>query len=1347
MLNCSYMKHFMRSIIFLLLLCGSSWAATSTLNSSGSWSTATNWTPSGVPGSTSDAVVNATKYTIVSTDVGSIKTLTLGNSSGGGAINMNASGILKISNGINVCLVVGGPGVADSDVPPYPSYYSHVDGDFSTTGDMVIGTNSLSGQAFFNKGNLSVGGSLRVGAQTAGLSQFKINGAGSGVSSLGANQLEVGNKGKLTFDYLNGTGVLPISVINQVTLSSGSTLVITNATALQGGTYTLINGGSISGTFSTTDISGLPSYMSAQIQYDTANGDVNLVVNNSVTEFDNNSGDGIWSTQDNWYPFYPDGTSFGRLLASVQVTSPVEMGYLEIGTTERNVALNMYSEAGSLTLNRPIISLIVGAANNRGGGASYPGGIGYPNYYSHATGTLTTVGDMILGANSGKVEAQFSSGLIQVGGTLRLGSYQNSGAAIFEIRGGGGTIGAHDLEVGNAGKLVFDYIGGAALKTINVTGQTLIGSSAKLVIKNTSANPAAINPTTYDLIQADSIVGTFLQVEFSGFPSSVVPRIAYSDKKIQLVVESTSGGPVLDAGTSRLRGYSRVAPLGVAGYSFGSTADGEDVYYSDYSVGTITRVSGGVSTTLKTDLTGIYGLAVKGNKMYYGREFDSDYGTAKIFVMTKNGSSWGDPVEVVGGLTRPRQIFVESSGTLLLAVEALVQGQGGAIVRINPTTGITTPLVTSLLAPQSAVSDASGNLYFNEYGNTTADGTPTQAGKLWKIDAGTATKIQLLEGRRLRGLALVPGSPDQLVQLSESNNEDQGSSSTTTILTTDGMLLRTIEGVDYPQFTGVTASGNVVTTCPRDEALLSILPNNSSGSDSAFVLRSGVDCFASVRGLAYQGSGSGRFPVTLTGMGDGPLTFYVSPNGNGKFAGWIRMTKARWPNVSTSELVSHPGYYALPEPGIQTSGNVDRIQIFPHRSRNVSRWPMTNVGTAQEAPQAGFSEAPDAYLAYIEISGLAAAAPTISWDGGGAANTAWSTVANWSGDVLPGSGDDVLVIGGVQVTTSVGPVGNVVVGNASGNGSLNMISPGSLSATSLTIGAANNAGGGTGYPNYFYGNGGNITTTGDFVIGANGAKIDGSYTWGDITVGGALKIGAGYSDPGGSTLLLRGASSTITSGSLTIGGGVKLIMDFIGGTSIRTLTSTGAVTLQTGSSIKIVGNSSIAAGANPRLIDGASGQLSGTFSNVTFEGFSSSVVPSLAYNNIDGDVWLVLTSAGTTFASWSGSATPADSTTLMTYGVGGATSLTGASEKMVTTVDASNLSITAIVRVDDTRLSVVGQSTTSLSGSWSNLVTNPTGTVSSDQSGVPTGCQRRIFSVIKGINSKIFLRLVVTLSN
>ena len=1341
----------------LLMATGSAMAATSTLTNSGGWDNAANWTPSAVPTSISDVVINGMRNTTVSNNVGSIKSLTLGNSSAEGAINMHANSVLQVLNGTGVSVVVGGPGVAGSLLSPYPSYYSHDYGDFSTTGDMVIGTGALSGQARFSNGNLVVGGALKVGVQSSGFSTFFINGYGGNtpdsiISRVSVNKLEVGGKGQLIFDFAGGSAVMPITATDQVSLSLGSSLIIQHASPLMAGSYKLIDGGTLSGEFTQVDITGLalPAYSSAAIEYDAANGDVNLVVSGAINaEFDNFSGDELWSTQDNWTPFYPDGTSLGRLLALVKVTSPVQIGYLEIGTTQANYGLYMWNEAGSLALNRPVVSLIVGAVNNGGGGADYPGGIGYPNYYSHAAGSLTTVGDMILGANGGKVEAQFSSGSIQVGGTLRLGSYQNSGAAVFEIRGGGGTIAAHDLEVGDAGKLVFDYIGGASLKTVNVTGQTLILSGAKLVIKNTSENPAAINPTTYDLIQADSIIGTFSQVDFSGFPSSLVPRIAYSDKKIQLLVESASGGaPVVDSGTSRLSGYSRVAPIGAAGYSFGSAADGEDSYYSDFSAGTITRVSGGVSTILKNGLTGIYGLAIKGDKMYFAREYDSNFGSAKIFVLTKNGNSWGDPVQVVGGLTRPRQIFVETSGTLLLAVEALAQGQGGAIVRINPTSGVTTPLVTSLLAPQSAVSDASGNLYFNEYGSTTADGTPTITGKLWKIAAGGTTKTQLLEGRRLRGLALVPGSPDQLVQLSEANNEDQGCSSTTTILTTSGTLLRTIEGIDYPQFTGVTASGNVVTTCPRDLALLNILPNNSSGSDTAVALRTGVDSFASVRGLSYRSNGDGKYPVTITGMKDGSLTFYVSPDGNGKFAGWIRMTTSQWPNVSTSEQSSMPGFYNLPQPGVQcANGTLNRLQIFPHRSRNISRWPMTNVGTAQEAPQPGFSEAPDAYLAYIEISGLAATAPTLSWDGGGGADQKWSTLTNWNGDVLPGSGDDVVLNGGVQVTTAVGPVGNVVVGNASGNGALNMISPGSLSATSLTIGAANNTGDGTGYPNYFYGNGGNITTTGDFVIGANGAKIDGSYTWGDITVGGALKIGAGYSDPGSSTLLLRGASSTITSGSLTIGGGVKLIMDFIGGNTMRTLTSTGAVTLESGSSIKIVGNSSIVPGDNPRLIDGAPGQLSGTFSNVTFEGFSSNVVPSLVYNSTDGDVWLVLTSAGTTFASWSGSAAPADTTTLMKYGVGGAASITAASEKMVTNLDGTSLTITAVVRVDDAKLSVVGQSTTSLSGSWSNLATNPTGTVSSDQRGVPTGCQRRIFSVSKGSNSKMFLRLVVTLTN
>ena len=405
----------------------------------------------------------------------------------------------------------------------------------------------------------------------------------------------------------------------------------------------------------------------------------------------------------------------------------------------------------------------------------------------------------------------------------------------------------------------------------------------------------------------------------------------------------------------------------------------------------------------------------------------------------------------------------------------------------------------------------------------------------------------------------------------------------------------------------------------------------------------------------------------------------------------------------------------------------------------------------------GFSSSVVPSLVYNSTDGdvwLVLSSRTISWDAGGT-DAAWSTAANWSGDVLPGSADDVLITGGAYVTSAIGPVGNVVVGNANANGALNVIPGGVLNAASIALGSANNA---ASYPNYFRserntgGAGGKITTTGDFVIGANGARIDGIYDYSSqgITVGGALKIGSGYTASNSTLKFEGGGVYPITSSSLVIGGGVQVVWDFLTGNSLQALTSTGAVTLESGSSIKIKGNANLAAGNNCRLINGGSGQLVGAFSNVTFEGFSSSVVPSLVYNSTDGDVWLVLTSAGTSFASWSGSSNAATSTTLMSYAVGGAASPTGTSEKMVTTLDASNLSITAIVRVDDTKLSVVGQSATSLSGPWTNLAQNPTGTASSNQTGVSSGCERRIFSVSRGSNPsnpKMFLRLVVTLSN
>jgi hypothetical protein len=247
-------------------------------------------------------------------------------------------------------------------------------------------------------------------------------------------------------------------------------------------------------------------------------------------------------------------------------------------------------------------------------------------------------------------------------------------------------------------------------------------------------------------------------------------------------------------------------------------------------------------------------------------------------------------------------------------------------------------------------------------------------------------------------------------------------------------------------------------------------------------------------------------------------------------------------------------------------------------------------------------------------------------------------------------------------------------------------------------------------------------------------------------VGGALKIGSGYTNTN-STLLLRGASGAINAGSLAVGGGVQLVFDYIGGTTMRTLNVTNGVTLEAGSSLKIVGNSNLVAGNNPRLINGGAGQLTGTFTTVTFEGFPANVVPRIEYNTTDGDVWLVVDAASvpaTPFVTWFGSTNPPDSAAVGSYAIGGASGPSASGERPTSSVDGAKLYLTAIVRTNDPNLSVVGQTGNNLSSWNTNGVSN---TVSANQTNVASGCQRRVFSVDRGTNARQFLRLKATLSN
>lgn len=123
------------------------------------------------------------------------------------------------------------------------------------------------------------------------------------------------------------------------------------------------------------------------------------------------------------------------------------------------------------------------------------------------------------------------------------------------------------------------------------------------------------------------------------------------------------------------------------------------------------------------------------------------------------------------------------------------------------------------------------------------------------------------------------------------------------------------------------------------------------------------------------------------------------------------------------------------------------------------------------------------------------------------------------------------------------------------------------------------------------------------------------------------------------------------------------------------------------------------------------------------------------------------TPTGPTFTNTFGSLNPTSVGTdglayLMKYALGG----TNTNDKVslpTVALNGSTLNLTAVVRTNDTNVQIVGQWITGLGGTWSNVPT-PSGTPSTNTNSVPTGCQRRDFSVPKDTNSRLFLRLKAT---
>jgi hypothetical protein len=117
-------------------------------------------------------------------------------------------------------------------------------------------------------------------------------------------------------------------------------------------------------------------------------------------------------------------------------------------------------------------------------------------------------------------------------------------------------------------------------------------------------------------------------------------------------------------------------------------------------------------------------------------------------------------------------------------------------------------------------------------------------------------------------------------------------------------------------------------------------------------------------------------------------------------------------------------------------------------------------------------------------------------------------------------------------------------------------------------------------------------------------------------------------------------------------------------------------------------------------------------------------------------------SVQTLYQDWLLGASPSD-TNQLHYAIGGASGPSSQGAPVLPAVTTTQLSMTAIVRINDPNLYVIGQSTTDLtSGTWS--AADVVRTVPLDQTGaVPGTTQRQIFTTPVGAGPAKFLRLIL----
>jgi len=292
---------------------------------------------------------------------------------------------------------------------------------------------------------------------------------------------------------------------------------------------------------------------------------------------------------------------------------------------------------------------------------------------------------------------------------------------------------------------------------------------------------------------------------------------------------------------------------------------------------------------------------------------------------------------------------------------------------------------------------------------------------------------------------------------------------------------------------------------------------------------------------------------------------------------------------------------------------------------NVNYWIANNAITANgNATGWSINVDTNSIASKLKLTAVYTAPPAVStnfvFDNGGGNNN-WTNKSNWNPDGQPGVIDTATVAGGLSVTLSAGNQGNVgrlSVGGANGEGAANFNAGCNVSfrdtTNSLVVGGATNSGV---YPSYCIFNGGTIGTLGDFIIGGNDGRADARHYGGSVSIGGVLRLGSYlYTSPASATnasLRLIGNSGGFGSvgGGIEIGDAGTLAYEFNGGSTVKTLTSAGAVTLSAGAALVVDGTGYTGSSGDQILLQGTA--VNGTFAAARFTNFPSGITPSVTY--------------------------------------------------------------------------------------------------------------------------------------